>query len=127
MAIQAVRTGASSDEFARLHRLLVEHLTIAVGLLWATTIYAGLHAPWLRNIRGLIDPFGRPESTASFLFGLPVLMTVAWLFCAFGGEVMRRSQLLKNQTVEFGIAALIAFGVFCMAIDRAVTAISLAG
>ena len=127
MALQAIRSGHSPDEFTRLHRLFVEHLTIAVGIVWATAVYAALHAPWLRNIRGLLDPFGRPESTGSFIFGLPLLMTAAWLFCALGGDVMKRSQLLKNQTVEFALAGAIVFVVFCLAIDRAVTAMLLGG
>lgn len=127
MAFGAIRSETSSDEFARLHRIFVEHMTIALGLVWATAIYAALHAPWVRNIRGLIDPLGRPESTASFIFGLPVLMSVAWVFCAAGGEVMRRSRLLKNQSIEFATAGLVVFVVFCMSLDRAVTAVLLAG
>ncbi len=43
-----------------------------------TALYAALHAPWVRNIRPLIDPsqVGRVESTWSFLFGFPAMLTV---------------------------------------------------
>jgi hypothetical protein len=125
MALQAIRGERAPDDFTRLHRAFVEHLGIAVAFVWAASIYAAAYAPWVRNIRGLIDPFARTESTASYLFALPVLMTVAWLCAAFGAESFRRSQLFKNQSIEFGLAGLVAFAVFCMAVYRAVTAYSL--
>ena len=125
MALQAMRGGRATDEFTRLHRHFVEHLGLAVGFAWAASLYAAAYAPWIRNIRGLLDPLGRSEGTASYLFTLPVLMTIAWLSLAFGGKLVRRSQLFKNQTVEFGLAGLVAFAVFCMAVYRAVTAYSL--
>jgi hypothetical protein len=125
MALQAIRGERAPDEFTRLHRLFVEHLGLAVGFAWAASLYAAAYAPWIRNIRGLLDPFGRAEGTASYLFALPALMTVAWLGLAFGGQAFRRSQVFKSQTVEFGFAGLVAFAVFCMAVYRAVTAYSL--
>ncbi len=125
MTPQAIPSGRAPDDFTRLHRTFVEHLGIAVGLAWLASAYAAAYAPWVRNIRGLIDPFERPESTASYLFALPALMTAAWLCAAFGANAFRRSQLLKNQNVEFGIAALVAFAVFCVSVYRAVTAYSL--
>ncbi len=125
MALQAMRGGRATDEFTRLHRHFVEHLGLAVGFAWAASLYAAAYAPWIRNIRGLLDPLGRAEGTASYLFTLPVLMSVAWLSLAFGGQRFRRSQLFKNQTLEFGLAGLVAFAVFCMAVYRAVTAYSL--
>lgn len=127
MAFQAIQGARADEEFSRLHKLFVEHLAIAVALVWAASLYAAWYAPWLRNIRGLIDPFGRTESTWSFLFGLPCLMSVALLFCALGGETMRRSRVLKSQSLEFALAGLVAFTVFCMAINRVVTAMSLGG
>jgi hypothetical protein len=125
MALQAIRGERAPDEFTRLHRLFIEHLGLAVGFAWAASLYASAYAPWVRNIRGLIDPFGRGESTASYLFAIPALMTVAWLCAAFGGEAFRRSRVFKNQNIEFGLAGLVAFAVFCMAVYRAVTAYSL--
>lgn len=122
MALQAVRGERAPDEFSRLHRLFIEHLAIAIGFVWLASLYAAVHAPWVRNIRGLIDPAGRVESTGSFLFGLPLLMSAAWICAAFGADAMRRSRVLKNQSLEFGLAGLVAFAVFCMAIHRAVTA-----
>lgn len=124
MTGQAIRKGAS-DEFGRLHRQFVEHFGIALGLVWLATAVAATQAPWVRNLRGLIDPFGRPESTASFLFALPALMTVAWLCAAYGAGVMRRFAMLKNQSIEFAFAGLVVFAVFCMSIERAVTAVAL--
>ena len=125
MALQAIRGERAPDEFTRLHRIFVQHLALAVGFAWAASLYAAVYAPWVRNIRGLIDPLGRTESTASYLFALPALMAVAWICAALGGEAFRRSQVFKSQNVEFGLAGLVAFAVFCMAVYRAVTAYSL--
>lgn len=112
----------STDEFMRLHRMFVEHLGYAVGLSWLAAATAAAHAPWLRNIRGLIDPASRAESTASFLFALPILLTLGWAVAVFCADAMRRSQVLKSASAEFALAGCAAFAVFCMAIDRAVTA-----
>jgi hypothetical protein len=125
MALQAVRGERAPDEFSRLHRMFVEHLGLSVGFAWAASLYAANYAPWVRNFRGLIDPLGRPESTASYLFAIPALMTVAWICAALGANVFRRSQLLKSQSAEFGVAGLVAFAMFCLAVYRAVTAYSL--
>ena len=45
-----------ADDYVRLHRLFTFHLGIAVSLAWMTSLYAALYAPWVRNIRPLIDP-----------------------------------------------------------------------
>ena len=126
VAQQVVRDGRSADEFARLHRAFVEHFGIAASFAWLASAVAAVHAPWTHNIRGLIDPLGRVESTASFLFGIPVVMTLAWVIVACGGDVLRRGQVLRSQALEFVLAGAIAFAVFCMAIGRVVTAMSLA-
>ena len=113
------------DDFSRLHRLFTFHLGVAVGLSWMTALYAAAYAPWVRNIRALIDPAGsvRVESTLSYLFVMPVVLTLAWLSAYFGREMMRRFQTLPNQAVEFAAAAMVAFGVFYLSIDRAVAAL----
>lgn len=110
------------DDFSRLHRQFTHHLGVAVGLSWLTTLYAAANAPWVRNIRALIDPAGssRTESTFSYLFVMPVVLTLAWISVYFGREMMRRFQTLQNQTHEFAAAAAVAFGVFYLSIDRAV-------
>jgi hypothetical protein len=92
-----------------------------------TALYAAVYAPWVRNIRPLIDPsnVGYPESTWSFLFGLPVVLTTGWLMAIFGRELLREMRLLRSQALEFGIAAGISFILFYMAIDRAVSAMLL--
>ncbi|GJE76340.1 MULTISPECIES: hypothetical protein [Methylorubrum] len=116
------------DDFSRLHRQFTLHLGVAVGLSWLTALYAAANAPWVRNIRALIDPAGplRVESTLSYLFILPAVLTFAWASAYFGRETMRRFQTLPNQTLEFAAAAAVAFGVFYLSIDRAV-AVLLAG
>jgi hypothetical protein len=43
-----------------------------------------------------------------------------------GRDMLRHFRLMKDQTVEFAVAAAVAFGIFYMAIDRAVAAILLA-
>ncbi|GEP04618.1 hypothetical protein [Methylobacterium oxalidis] len=113
------------DDFSRLHRIFTFHLGVAVGLSWLTTLYAAFYAPWVRNIRALIDPTGldRVESTLSFLFVMPAVLTLAWVTVYFGREVMRRTQTLPNLTLEFAAAAMVAFGVFYLSIDRAVAAL----
>jgi hypothetical protein len=116
-----------ADDYVRLHRLFTFHLGIAVSLAWMTSLYAALYAPWVRNIRPLIDPrnAGQVESTWSFLFAMPVVLTTAWLITIFGRDLLRELRMLKNQTVEFGIAAVVAFALFYLSIDRAVTAMLL--
>jgi hypothetical protein len=117
----------TADDFVRLHRMFTFHLGIAVSLAWMTSLYAAIYAPWVRNIRPLIDPTrgGPAESTWSFLFAMPVVLSAAWLMVVFGREILRGTQLLRNQTIEFGIAGAIAFGLFYMSIDRAVSALIL--
>ena len=118
----------SVDSFTRLHRAFTFHLGVAAGFAWMTALYAALYAPWVRNIRPLIDPtqIGRVESTWSFLFGFPAILTVAWVLVYFGRDMLRHFRLMKDQTIEFAIAAAVAFAIFYMAIDRAVAAILLA-
>ena len=117
----------TSDRYARLHKLFVFHLGVAVSLAWITALYAALYAPWVRNIRPLLDPsnLGKVESTWSFLFGMPMVLTVAWVMVFFAGDLLREFRLLKNQTMEFAIAGAVAFGLFYIAIDRAVAALLL--
>lgn len=118
----------SADRFARLHKAFTFHLGVAASLAWMTALYAALHAPWVRNIRPLIDPsqLGRVESTWSFLFGFPAILTVAWVMVYMGRDMLRHFRLMKDQTVEFAVAAAVAFFIFYMSIDRAVAAILLA-
>lgn len=118
----------SVDGFTRLHRLFTFHLGVASALAWLTALYAAMYAPWVRNIRVLIDPghLGRVESTGAFLFGFPIILAVAWLVVFAGGDILRHMRLMKSQAVEFGFAALVALVIFYLAIDRAVAAILLA-
>ena len=113
-----------SGEFSRLHNLFTFHLGVAVTLAWMTALYAALHAPWVRNIRPLIDPghVGTVESTWSYLFIFPVVLTAAWLISVFGQNLFARFRIMKSQAAEFAIAALVAFGMFYLSIDRAVAA-----
>ena len=126
MAERAIRGRARADEFTRLHRLFVEHLGYGVSLVWAIALVGAAQAPWLRNIRGLIDPAGRPESTLSFLFTRPAAMGLAWLCAAFGADLLRRTTVAKRLEIEFGVAALVALAIGCMAVGRVLTAVSLA-
>jgi hypothetical protein len=114
-----------SGEFGRLYSLFTFHLGVAVTLAWVTSLYAALYAPWVRNIRPLIDPsnVGPVESTWSYLFIFPVVLTVAWLISIFGQNLLSQFRLLKNQVIEFGVAAAVAFVLFYLSIDRAVAAI----
>ena len=113
-----------SGEFSRLHNLFTFHLGIAVTLSWLTSLYAALYAPWVRNIRPLIDPanVGPVESTWSYLFIFPVVLTTAWLISIFGQNLFAQFRVLRNQAVEFAIAAVVAFAMFYLSIDRAVAA-----
>lgn len=113
-----------SGEFSRLHNLFTFHLGVAVSLSWLTSLYAAFYAPWVRNIRPLIDPSyaGQVESTWSYLFIFPVVLTAAWLISIYGQNLLRQFQVLRNQAVEFGIAAAVAFALFYLSIDRAVAA-----
>lgn len=113
-----------SGEFSRLHTIFTFHLGVAVTLSWLTSLYASFHAPWVRNIRPLIDPAqaGQVESTWSYLFIFPAVLTAAWLISIYGQNLLRQFQLLKSQTVEFCIAGAVAFALFYLSIDRAVAA-----
>ncbi|MCD6072019.1 MAG: hypothetical protein K0R61_716 [Microvirga sp.] len=113
-----------SGEFSRLHNLFTFHLGIAVSLAWLTSLYAAFYAPWVRNIRPLIDPanVGPVESTWSYLFIFPVVLTAAWLISIFGQNLFAQFRIFKNQIIEFAFAALVAFGMFYLSIDRAVAA-----
>ena len=92
-----------------------------------TSLYAALYAPWVRNIRPLIDPdyVGQVESTWSFLFAMPVVLGTRVADRVFGRDLLREIRLLKNQLVEFGVAGAVAFGLFYVSIDRAVSALLL--
>ncbi|MCG7391815.1 hypothetical protein MHY87_02710 [Microvirga sp. ACRRW] len=116
-----------TGEFSRLHNLFTFHLGIAVTLSWLTSLYAAFYAPWVRNIRPLLDPanVGTVESTWSYLFIFPVVLTTAWLISIFGQSLFAKFRLLKNQAIEFGIAAAVAFAMFYLSIDRAVAAMLL--
>lgn len=113
-----------SGEFSRLHNLFTFHLGIAVTLSWLTSLYAAFYAPWVRNIRPLIDPtnVGPVESTWSYLFIFPVVLTTAWLISIFGQNLFAQFRIFKNQIIEFVFAAMVAFGMFYLSIDRAVAA-----
>ena len=113
-----------SGEFSRLHNLFTFHLGIAVTLSWLTSLYAAFYAPWVRNIRPLIDPtnVGPVESTWSYLFIFPVVLTTAWLISIFGQNLFAQFRIFKNQIIEFAFAAMVAFGMFYLSIDRAVAA-----
>ncbi|MGF9764054.1 hypothetical protein AAII07_54015 [Microvirga sp. 0TCS3.31] len=113
-----------SGEFSRLHNLFTFHLGIAVSLSWLTSLYAAFYAPWVRNIRPLIDPtnVGPVESTWSYLFIFPVVLTTAWLISIFGQNLFAQFRIFKNQIIEFAFAAMVAFGMFYLSIDRAVAA-----
>ena len=117
----------SVDQFTRFHRAFIFHLGVAVGLAWMTALYASLYAPWVRNIRPLIDPMnvGRVESTGAFLFGMPIVLTVAWVVAYAGRDMLRHFRVMKSQAIEFGVAGAFAFVIFYLAIERAVTAILL--
>jgi hypothetical protein len=116
-----------TDSFMRVHRVFTFHLGIAVALAWMTSLYAAIYAPWVRNIRPLIDPntSGPVESTWSFLFAMPIVLTTAWLFAIFGRDVLRQVRMLRSETAEFAIAGAVAFTLFYISIDRAVTALQL--
>lgn len=113
-----------SGQFNRLHTLFTFHLGIAVALSWLTSLYASFYAPWVRNIRPLLDPAysGQVESTWSYLFVFPVVLTAAWLITIFAQNALRQFRLLKNQVVEFAIAGAVSFVLFYISIDRAVAA-----
>ncbi|MEH3146220.1 MAG: hypothetical protein PGN34_12920 [Methylobacterium frigidaeris] len=123
-----MRRDAADDAFTRLHRSFTFHLGVATALAWGTALVAALHAPWVRNIRPLVDPLGnRVESTASFLFVMPTVLVLAWLAIAFGRETLRQFRTLPNDVAEFSLAAAVAFGVFYLSIDRAVSALLIGG
>ncbi len=122
---QAAYRGAP-DDFARLHRLFVEHFGFALIFAWSATAWAAWHAPWVHNIRGLLGSASRVESTGSYLFALPILMTLALAGLAFGRDTIRRAQLFRSQHIEFGLAGVVTFAVFCAAVARAVAVLQLA-
>ena len=117
----------TDDGFARLHKAFVFHLGVAVALAWGTALVAVAHAPWVRNIRPLLDPsqVGRVESTGSFLFALPMILALFWVIAVAGRDILRRMTFLRDERKEFAAAGAVAFGVFYLAVDRAVAAMLL--
>jgi hypothetical protein len=123
-----IRHDAADDAFTRLHRSFTFHLGVATALAWSTASVAALYAPWVRNIRPFVDPLGsRVESTASFLFVMPCVLALAWLASTFGRETLRQFRTLPSDAAEFALAGLVAFGVFYLSIDRAVSALLIGG
>ena len=116
-----------ADAFSRAYGLFTFHLGVAVALAWMTALYAALYAPWVGDIRSLLGSWqpGSVESTGSFLFGMPFLLTLAWVVALFGGDLLRRARLGRSRALEFGIATAIAFAIFYVGIERAVAAILL--
>ena len=98
-----------ADAYSRVHGVFTFHLGVAVSLAWMTSLYAALHAPWVRNIRSLLDP------------------TFAWAVALFGRDLLRRNPLGRSRALEFGIAAAVAFAIFYVGVERAVAAILLGG
>lgn len=119
----AVRHEGAPDLFDRLHGHFVRHFGMAVLFAWGFSAYAATQAPWTRNLRGLIDPASRPEGTALFLFGLPVLLAVGWFTAYIGGDVFRRTMLVRHPAVEFAFAGAVVLLVFCLSVQRGVCAI----
>ena len=117
-----------ASDFARLHKAFTFHFGVAVALAWMTSLYAAIFAPWVRNIRPLLNPadVGRVESTWSFLFSMPIILATAWVMVAFGGSLLRQFRMFRNQALEFALAGTVAFGLFYVAIDRAIAALLLA-
>lgn len=122
----AVRSEGTPDTFDRLHGQFVRHFGMAVILAWAFAAFAVTQAPWTRNLRGLIDPASRPESTLAFLFGLPLLLAVGWFTAYIGGDVFRRTALVRHPAIEFAVAGLAVLIVFALSIQRGVAAILVA-
>jgi hypothetical protein len=121
-----VRTQDASAEFAKLHKVFTFHLGVATSLAWATSLYAGLHAPWVRNLAFLIDPTSsRQESTWAYLFTFPLALLVAWATVYGGRELLFRMRMMRNQLVEFAFAGAVMFVLFYAAVDRAIAALRL--
>jgi hypothetical protein len=53
------------------------------------------------------------------------VLTAAWLISIYGQNALSQFRVLKNQVIEFGIAAAVAFVLFYLSIDRAVAAMLL--
>ena len=117
----------TDSDFVRLHRIFTFHLGVAVSLSWMTSLYAAIYAPWVRNIRPLIDPTsGRPGREHLVLpvrdAGRP---HAAWLWSCSAVTCCAAAHDDANQVVEFGIAGAVAFALFYLSIDRAVAAMVL--
>ncbi len=122
-----VRTDRSAADFIRLHKAFVLHFGAATVLAWLTSLYASFYAPWVRNLAFLIDPSSyKVESTWAYLFGFPLLMTVAWVCVLLTRDMLFASRMRGHVVAEFAIAGAVAFLMFYLAIDRAVAALRLA-
>jgi hypothetical protein len=120
-----VRSDSSDVEFARFHRLFQYHLGMATTLAWVTALVAAWRTPWVRDIYHLIDPL-RPwpaESTASYLFGFPVMMTLAWLSSFLARDLLFALRLRRHVKAEFAVAGAVGFVMFYLSVERAVTAL----
>ena len=122
----AVRRQEAPDAFGRLHGLFVRHFGFAVLFSFGFAGFAATQAPWTRNLRGLIDPAARPESTAAFLFGLPLLLAIGWLTALVGVDLFRRTTMVRHPAIEFAVAGVAVLIVFALSIQRGVAAILVA-
>jgi hypothetical protein len=120
-----VRSGTREDEFSRLHRLFQYHLGMATALAWTCALVAAWRTPWVRDIYHLIDPLGpwRAESTGSYLFGFPTMMTLAWISSFLARDLLYALRLRRHVKAEFAVAGAVGFLMFYMSIERAVTAL----
>jgi hypothetical protein len=120
-----VRSDSGLDEFVRLHRLFQHHFGIATSLAWASALVAAWHTPFVRDIHNLIDPLGpwRAESTESYLFGFPLMMTFAWVSSFLARDLLYALRLPRHVKAEFAAAAAVGFLMFYLSIERAVTAL----
>jgi hypothetical protein len=122
-----VRTDQSASEFLRLHKAFILHFGAATVLAWLTSLYASFHAPWVRNLAFLIDPSSyKVESTWTYLFGFPLLMTVAWVAVLLARDMLFATRLRGHLIAEFAVAGAVGFLMFYLAVDRAVAALRLA-
>jgi hypothetical protein len=122
-----VRSDQSAAEFVRLHKAFVLHFGAATAMAWLTSLYASFYAPWVRNLAFLIDPSSyKVESTWAYLFGFPLLMTVAWVMVVVARDMLFASRVRGYLVAEFAVAGAVGFLMFYLAVDRAIAALRLA-
>ena len=125
-------SGMIPDDLRRLHRLINAATGLMAVVAWAMAAWAASKAPWVADLYHLINPGAappRPESTATYLFWYPGVLTMLFVLGRFAPDAVL-SAGVQDRRVQVGtVLTGAAFTLIFLGISlfRAVAAASLGG